>query len=361
MPVLQEPAYTHGTAPRTGVLLVQLGTPDEPTTASVRTYLAQFLSDPRVVEIPKPLWWLILHGVILRVRPSKSAAKYASIWLKEGSPLRVYTELQTKLLRGYLGARKLDVEVAYAMRYGNPSVLSVIKQLKEKGVDRLLVLPMYPQYSATTSASVFDAVFDACKQLRNTPELRLIKRWHTAPGYIEALAGQFRRYVEQNGEPDVLMLSFHGVPKRTLTLGDPYHCECHKTARLLRERLGWPEAKTRVTFQSRFGKAEWLKPYTQETAIELGRTGVKRVAIMCPGFPADCLETLEEIAMEVRHEYEQAGGQTFHYIPALNGDSALIQALADVVAQHITGWGTAPTAQELHISQQRAKALGAAQ
>jgi protoporphyrin/coproporphyrin ferrochelatase len=361
MPVLQEPPYSHGTAPRTGVLLVQLGTPDAPTAASVRKYLAQFLSDPRVVEIPKPLWWLILHGVILRVRPAKSAAKYASIWLKEGSPLRVYTELQTKLLRGYLGERKVDVEVAHAMRYGNPSVLQVISELKQKGIDRLLVLPMYPQYSGTTSASVFDAVFDACKQLRSTPELRLVKRWHDVPSYIDALAAQFRRHTEKHGEPDVLMLSFHGVPKRTLLLGDPYHCECHKTARLLRERLGWPEVKTRVTFQSRFGKAEWLKPYTQETAIELARTGTQNVAIMCPGFPADCLETLEEISMEVGHEFKAAGGKTFHYIPALNGDDAFIHALADVVEQHIQGWGRAPVAAALEESKRRALALGAKQ
>jgi ferrochelatase len=361
MPVLPEPPFTHGTALKTGVLLVQLGTPDAPTPAAVRTYLAQFLSDPRVVEIPKPLWWLILHGVILRVRPAKSAAKYASIWMKEGSPLRVYTDLQTKLLRGYLGHRGVDVEVASAMRYGNPSVAKVIGELKEKGVDRLLVLPMYPQYSATTSASVFDAVFDACKELRNAPELRMVKRWHDMPSYIDALAHQFRRHTEKHGEPDVLMLSFHGVPRRTLMLGDPYHCECHKTARLLRERLNWPESKTRVTFQSRFGKAEWLKPYTQETAIELGRSGTSHLAIMCPGFPADCLETLEEIAMEVGHEFKAAGGKTFHYIPALNGNDDFIHALADVVQQHLAGWVHASSAQDLALSAQRAKALGAPQ
>ncbi|MGL4577137.1 MAG: ferrochelatase [Burkholderiaceae bacterium] len=361
MPVLPEPPYTHGSAPRAGVLLVQLGTPDAPTAASVRTYLAQFLSDPRVVEIPQPLWWLILHGVILRVRPAKSAAKYASIWMKEGSPLRVYTELQTKLLRGYLGHRGMNVEVAYAMRYGNPSVAKVIGALKEKGVDQLLVLPMYPQYSATTSASVFDAVFDACKQLRNAPELRIIKRWHDVPSYIDALAAQFRRHTEKHGEPDMLVMSFHGVPKRTLLLGDPYHCECHKTARLLRERLGWPEAKTKVTFQSRFGKAEWLKPYTQDTLIELARTGTQHAAIMCPGFPADCLETLEEIAMEVGHEFKAAGGKTFHYIPALNDSNDFIHALADVVQHHLQGWVRTASPADLALSEQRAKALGAAQ
>jgi ferrochelatase len=361
MAVLPEPPFTHGTALKTGVLLVQLGTPDAPTAAAVRTYLAQFLSDPRVVEIPKPLWWLILHGIILRVRPAKSAAKYASIWLPEGSPLRVYTELQTKLLRGYLGHRGVDVEVAYAMRYGNPSVASAISAMKEKGVDRLLVLPMYPQYSATTSASVFDAVFDACKQLRNAPELRMVKRWHDCPTYIDALASQFRRHTEKHGEPDVLMLSFHGVPKRTLLMGDPYHCECYKTARLLRERLNWPEAKTRVTFQSRFGNAVWLKPYTQDTAIELARAGTAHLAVMCPGFPADCLETLEEISMEVAHEFKQAGGKTFHYIPALNGNDDFILALADVVQQHITGWGEPPGAAALEESKRRALALGAKQ
>ncbi|MFC3147334.1 ferrochelatase [Piscinibacterium candidicorallinum] len=335
--------YKHGQAPRIGVLLVQLGTPDEPTAPALRRYLAQFLSDPRVVEIPRLVWLPILHGIILNVRPAKSARKYASIWMNDGpdkgSPLRVYSEKQAKLLRGYLGDAGIDAEVALAMRYGNPSVESVLNSLLEKNVDRLLVVPMYPQYSATTTASVIDEVNRALFKVRNMPELRFVKHWHDNPAYIDALVASVRRHFEREGVPEKLVMSFHGVPKRTLLLGDPYHCECYKTARLVAERLGWPRDKLVVSFQSRFGKAEWLKPYTQETLVELAKSGTEHVAVMCPAFVSDCLETLEEINDEVRHEFLAAGGKRFDYIPCLNDSDPWIHALTGIVRSHMQGWG----------------------
>lgn len=334
--------YKHGQAPRIGVLLVQLGTPDEPTAPALRRYLAQFLSDPRVVEIPRLVWLPILHGIILNVRPAKSARKYASIWMNDGpdkgSPLRVYSEKQAKLLRGYLGDAGIDAEVALAMRYGNPSVESVLNSLLEKNVDRLLVVPMYPQYSATTTASVIDEVNRALFKVRNMPELRFVKHWHDNPAYIDALVASVRRHFEREGVPEKLVMSFHGVPKRTLLLGDPYHCECYKTARLVAERLGWPRDKLVVSFQSRFGKAEWLKPYTQETIEALGRAGVGRVDVICPGFVSDCLETLEEIAIENRAAFLSAGGRDFHYIPCLNERPEWIGALAGIALNEMQGW-----------------------
>jgi protoporphyrin/coproporphyrin ferrochelatase len=360
----QAPDFKHGTASRVGVLLVQLGTPDEPTAPAVRRYLAQFLSDPRVVEIPRIIWMPILHGLILRKRPAESAKKYAAVWMNsgvdQGSPLRVYSEKQTKLLRGFLGERGIDVEVALAMRYGKPGVPQVITELLEKKVDRLLVVPMYPQYSGTTTGSVYDAVGDALKTVRNLPELRLVKHWHDHAGYIDALAGTVRRNFEKNGEPELLVMSFHGVPKRTLLMGDPYHCECHKTARLVAERLRWPAERLKVTFQSRFGRAEWLKPYTQDTLIELARTGTKHIAVICPAFVSDCLETLEEINQEVREEFTHAGGQRMDYIPCLNDDDAWIRALTDIVQAHMAGWQIArPDEAALSSSAARARELGA--
>jgi protoporphyrin/coproporphyrin ferrochelatase len=360
----QAPDFRHGTAARVGVMLVQLGTPDAPTAAAVRRYLAQFLSDSRVVEIPRLVWLPILHGLILRKRPAESAKKYASVWINsgadQGSPLRIYSEKQATMLRGYLGERGTDVEVALAMRYGSPSVADVMAALAEKNVDRLLVVPMYPQYSGTTTASVYDAVTDALKQVRNVPELRLIKHWHDHPAYIEALASTVRKNFEQNGEPELLVMSFHGVPKRTLLMGDPYHCECLKTGRLVAERLQWPIEKLKITFQSRFGRAEWLKPYTQNTLIELARAGTKHIAVMCPAFVSDCLETLEEINQEVRHEFMEAGGQRMDYIPCLNDNDKWLHALSDIVQAHMGGWSTAKSDETaLAQSAQAAAKLGA--
>jgi ferrochelatase len=362
MPFRPEPEYTHGQPAKTAVLLCNLGTPDEATAPAVRRYLAEFLGDPRVVEIPKPIWWLILHGIILRVRPAKSAAKYASIWTPEGSPLKVWTEKQATLLRGFLGERGHRVEVRYAMRYGNPSIASQLDALKAEGVTRILIVPMYPQYSGTTTASALDAVYAWGLQVRQLPELRFINRYHDDPGYIGALAATVRSHWMAHGQPDKLVMSFHGVPERTLQLGDPYHCECHKTGRLLAEALGLAKDRYVVTFQSRFGKAKWLEPYTEPTLIALGQAGVKRVDVMCPGFTSDCLETLEEINMEAREAFLHAGGSEFNYIPCLNDRNEWIRALADLSEQHLAGWATQAKPDEAagRETLARAKALGAA-
>jgi ferrochelatase len=351
----KEPDRTHGTIARTAIVLVNLGTPDAPTAAAVRPYLKQFLSDPRVVEIPRAIWWFILHGVILPFRSGKSAEKYASIWTSEGSPLRFHTQKQALLLRGYLGERGHDVQVTYAMRYGNPSLSQVLDGLKADGCERILILPAYPQYSATTTASTFDAVFSHYARVRNMPELRMVKHYHDHDGYIQALKESALSYWQKHGRPEKLVMSFHGVPKRTLLLGDPYHCECHKTARLLAVQLGLSQDQYMVTFQSRLGKAEWLKPYTAPTLQALAGDGVKRVDVICPGFVSDCLETLEEIDMEGRRDFLMAGGKEFNYITCLNESPAWIAALSDIAEQHMLGWATALTAAERDRHEQEAR------
>jgi protoporphyrin/coproporphyrin ferrochelatase len=358
MSVAPEPAFRHGSAPRTAVLLCNLGTPDAPTPAAVRRYLAEFLSDPRVVEIPRVLWLLILHGVILRTRPAKSAKKYASIWTPEGSPLKLWTEKQSKLLAGYLGERGHAVTVRYAMRYGNPSIASVLDELKAQGTTRVLILPLYPQYSATTTASVNDAVYQWAQRTRLLPELRFVNRYHDDDGYIGALAKRVQDHWQANGRGEKLVLSFHGVPKRTLALGDPYHCECLKTARLLGERLGVRDGEMRVTFQSRLGRAEWLQPYTEPTLIALAQQGVKRVDVLCPGFTSDCLETLEEIDQEAREAFLHAGGETFHHVPCLNDQHEWIDALSAIAIRHLQGW-PAGTPDAAALDAQRARAIAA--
>ncbi|CAN5575016.1 ferrochelatase [soil metagenome] len=359
-PFQPEPPFTHGKAPRTAVLLCNLGTPDEPTAPAVRRYLAQFLADPRVVEIPRLLWLPILHGIILRVRPAKSAAKYATIWTPQGSPLKVWTEKQALMLRGWLGENGLAVDVRYAMRYGNPSIASQLDALQADGATRVLILPAYPQYSATTTASVFDDVYAWAAKTRNIPELRFVNRYHDDAGYIEALTKRIRAYWQTHGRPDQLVMSFHGVPERTLSLGDPYHCECHKTARLLATRLGLNPDQYKLTFQSRFGKAKWLEPYTEPTLKAMGAAGVKRVDVVCPGFTSDCLETLEEIAQEARDAFLASGGTEFNYIPCLNDSNEWITALSEIAKSHMHGWPLeAPDAQVLAASRAAAMALGA--
>jgi protoporphyrin/coproporphyrin ferrochelatase len=328
----------HTSAQRTAVVLVNLGTPDEPNTASVRRYLAEFLSDTRVVEIPRFVWWPILHGIILRVRPAKSAAKYATVWTKEGSPLAVWTQKQAKLLQGYLGERQVPVVVAHAMRYGNPSVASTLDTLRSQGAQRMLIVPMYPQYSAATTASVNDAAMLWLLKQRWQPEVRFLGAHHDDDGYVNALAQRVQKHWQINGRAERLVLSFHGMPARTLALGDPYHCHCLKTGRLLRERLNLPEGAVTITFQSRFGRAKWLEPYTEPTLIKLAEQGVKTVDVMCPGFVADCLETLEEIDQEAREAFLKAGGTGFSYIPAMNDDHLWIDALSKMVMTHLQGW-----------------------
>ena len=339
MPYLPEPAYQHGAIAKTGILLINLGTPDAPTPQALRPYLRQFLSDPRVVEIPRVLWWPILHGVILNTRPKKSAQKYAQIWTSEGSPLLVHTRRQSTLLRGFLGERTTSpLAVEFAMRYGNPDIIGALDRLKQQNCDRILVFPLYPQYSASATASALDAVFAACATMRNVPAVRTIKHYHDHPAYIAALADSVTQYWTQNGRPKKLLMSFHGVPRFSLDKGDPYHCECQKTARLLAEALNLDATRYQVSFQSRFGRAEWLKPYTAATLQEWGKQGVRRVDVICPGFTSDCLETLEEIAMECKSEFLSNGGKEFHYIPALNENDAWLRAMAQIALENLQGW-----------------------
>lgn len=369
MAFAKEPPHQHGTVSGSAVVLVNLGTPDAPTRGAVRRYLKQFLSDPRVVEIPRALWWFILHGVILPFRSGQSAKKYASIWTEDGSPLRIHTQNQAMLLHEALQARgHQDVTVAMAMRYGTPALPDVLARLKADGCDRIVVLPAYPQYSGTTTGSIWDAVFKHYRKIRNIPELRLVKNYHDHEAYIEALRQNVLSHWEHHGRAKKLVMSFHGVPKRTLMLGDPYHCECHKTARLLAAALKLREDDYIVTFQSRFGKAEWLQPYTAPTVQKLAREGVRSIDVICPGFTSDCLETLEEIAMEVRHDFLSAGGKEFHYIPCLNESPAWIAALAQVAEQHMIGWPAmvspsqrAMRQQDAAIGRDRAIAMGASE
>lgn len=331
--------YQHGSPNRTGVLLINLGTPDAPTAQALHPYLKEFLSNPRVIEVPKLIWWPILHGLILPFRPRKSAEKYAKIWMPEGSPLKVHTERQTKLLREELQTRLQNPPmVEYAMNIGKPSVATVMKKMQEQGCERILVIPLFPQYAASSTAAAMDNVFAVLKHVRNQPSIRTVKQYHDHPGYIAALAQNVRDYWALHGQPDKLIISFHGTPRASLDKGDPYHCACQKTGRLLAEALALNTNQYTVCFQSRFGKAKWLTPYTATTLMQLGKEQMQRVDVVCPGFVSDCLETLEEIAMEVKDTFVQAGGKEFHYIPCLNERSDWIQALADITCSHLQGW-----------------------
>lgn len=319
----------------TAILYCNLGTPDAPTAPAVRRYLEEFLSDPRVVEIPALVWQPILRGVILPTRPAKSAAKYRTIWTEAGSPLKVWTEKQARALGSNVHG---NVRVEYAMRYGEPSIASRLDLLKAEGADRILILPAYPQYSSTTTASVFDAVTDWARKQRAIPELRFVNDYHADRAYVAALSQRIEKYWSEHGRPDHLVLSFHGVPERTIRLGDPYRDQCLATARLLAQFLKLEEKQYTVSFQSRFGRAKWLEPYTEPTLVSLAQGGVGRVDVACPGFTADCLETLEEIAQEGRDAFLGAGGKDFHYIPCLNDDVRWIWALAAIARQHTCGW-----------------------
>jgi ferrochelatase len=361
MPLSDPTAYSHGSAPKTAILLVNLGTPDAPTASALRRYLGEFLSDPRVVEIPKPVWWLILNGIILPIRSSKSAAKYASVWTERGSPLQSGTADLTQAVAAEMARLGHHVQVRYAMRYGNPSVASVLDEMAKQNVTRILLVPLYPQYCAATTASTLDAVTAWMRRSRRMPELRVLNHFHDEPLYIEALARKIEAHWQQQGRPDKFVMSFHGMPARTLKLGDPYHCECHKTGRLLAERLGLAAADYAVTFQSRFGKQEWLQPYTEPTLRQLAKEGVARVDVTCPGFSVDCLETLEEIAMEGKEAFLSSGGKVFHYIDCLNAEAHWAQGFSRLLTSHLQGWNTTVPAdpKELAQTRERAKALGA--
>lgn len=334
-----EYGFRHDRSPKLGILIANLGSPDEPTPKAVRRYLAEFLWDKRVVEIPRPLWWLILNLVVLNVRPKKSAALYQSIWTEHGSPLLVHSQNQAEKIRGYFDKHHPGrVAVSLGMRYGNPSVESALEELHGAGAQRILVLPLYPQYSATTTATLFDKVADLLKKRRLLPELRFINHYHDHPGYIDAMATQIHNYWAENGRTKFFVLSFHGLPHRCLKQGDPYFCECQKTARLLAEKLELDDDQWKITFQSRFGREEWLKPYTDKSLEELAREGKHDVDVYCPGFSADCLETLEEIAETNRDVFLQAGGKNYRYIPALNASEAHISFLTNLIETHVQGW-----------------------
>jgi ferrochelatase len=351
--------FRHDAIPAVGVLLTNVGTPQAPTAPAVRRYLRQFLGDPRVIEPPPARWvWkLILEGIILRLRPAKSAALYRNIWTAEGSPLLKIVRAQGTALEAALRQRHggpLHVEIG--MGYGEPSVPSALRALREKGCQRVLILPGFPQYSSPTTGSTFDAVSGEMKEWRWIPELRFNTHYHDHPGYIAALAASVREHWTEHGEPEKLLISFHGVPRRYFLGGDPYHCQCMKTARLLVEALALPTERYQVCFQSRFGREPWLQPYTDETLVEWGKGGMRRVDTLCPAFSADCLETLEEMNMTNREMFEHAGGKEYHYIPALNERPDHIAALADVAAAQMAGWLTPPEAWSSDAARQEARA-----
>lgn len=361
MPTYQTmPQFEHGQPTSTGILVVNLGTPEAPTTGAVRRFLRQFLSDPRVVEYPRVLWWLILNLVILVIRPSRSAAAYRKIWTERGSPLMIYSRSIADKLR-----EKLDTKndggmlVELAMTYGRPSVDDAIDKLLADGARRLVVLPLYPQYSGTTTAAVFDAVLKKLGKQRWVPETRLINNYHDDPAFIDALAFRVREHWASQPRGEKLLMSFHGIPKSLLEKGDPYFCQCHKTARLLAARLALSDDEWIITFQSRVGAEEWLAPYTDDTVRSLAKQGIRDIDVVCPGFSTDCLETLEEIAMQNAEFFQEAGGGTLRYVPALNDTAAHIDMLSDLVSRHVAGWTSNYSEDSGNDSRERAIALGA--
>lgn len=357
--------FSHKDQPSTGILVTNLGTPDAPTPAALRRYLREFLWDPRIVDLPRPLWWMLLQ-VILLIRPGRSAAAYEKIWTEQGSPLLDISRRQLQAISGKLQSElSQPVVVELGMRYGQPSIADALNRLHEAHAQRVLVLPLYPQYSSSTTASTFDAVAAAVKHRRWVPELRFINSYHDDPHYIAALAASLREAWKSRAPADRLIFSFHGTPQRFLTTGDPYYCQCQATARLVAEHLQLKDEQWQVTFQSIFGREQWLHPYTIDTLRELPGQGIKSVDIICPGFSADCLETLEEIEVENRDAFMEAGGEDYHYIPALNDRTDHIDALTQLIRQHLQGWLEQPAhdaATREQINQlrwQRAQALGA--
>ena len=370
MPTYQSsPAFEHGHPESLGILLVNLGTPDAATTPAVRRFLKEFLWDPRVVETPRPLWWLILHGVILRFRPARSAHAYQKIWTENGSPLLYLSQQIAQGMQAQLSAQLPGtVNVELGMSYGQPSIDDALNKLHAKGARRIILLPLYPQYSGTTSASVYDAVSKSLSRRRWVPEFRFISQYHDSPGYIAAAAASIREYWQEHGRGEKLLFSFHGLPQKNLLDGDPYHCHCHKTARLVAAALGLKDDEWILAFQSRVGRQQWLRPYADETIASFGASGIARLDVVCPGFAVDCLETLEEIAMQNAELFKASGGNSLHYIPALNARDDHIKFLSQLVEQHAGGWPeteSAADADEQHREQldshRRAIDMGAEQ
>lgn len=339
MPDHSDPSdHEHISPSRVGVLLVNLGTPDDPSPGAVRRFLAEFLWDPRVIETPRWLWWLILHGVVLRIRPRRSAHAYQQIWTPQGSPLLTHSkELAQRLQSGLAGRLDCDIPVAFGMSYGSPSIQGSVEKLHREGVRRLIVLPLYPQYSATTTASVFDRVTKALARFRWVPALRFITEYHGDPGYIHALADSVRRHWQSHGQQH-LLFSFHGIPRSYVEAGDPYHRQSLETARLVTESLGLKPDEWSIAFQSQVGRAEWLRPYTEELLLQYAKGLRKRVTVICPGFATDCLETLEEIAIRNRALFLENGGESYDYIPALNASDSHVALLADLIVRNAAGW-----------------------
>lgn len=354
------PDFEHGKSESIGVLVVNLGTPTAPTPSAVRRFLKQFLSDRRVIEYPRLLWWMILNLIILVIRPRRSAAAYRKIWTKNGSPLMLFSqEIVNKLSDQLTATSEQPIHVELAMTYGEPSIGTALEKLLRKGARKVVTLPLYPQYSGTTTAAVSDALAGATRDIRWIPELRFINDYHDAPGYINALATSVRESWSTNGRGDKLLMSFHGVPKSTLIKGDPYHCQCHKSARLLAEELGLNSDEWQLSFQSRVGRDEWLSPFTDATVVELAKEGISRLDVVCPGFSTDCLETLEEIALQNAAFFTGAGGDSLNYIPSLNARDDHVQFLGMLVLQHCSGWTLDNDTSSGQATQDRALAMGA--
>lgn len=359
MPIfLGEPDHRHDSPERLGILLVNLGTPNSPEPGDVRRFLAEFLGDPRVVETPRWLWQLILHGVILRIRPRRSAHAYQQIWTPEGSPLLLHTRALAEALQRHPRLRP-DALVAVGMTYGEPSIADALRRLKAQGARRLLIVPLYPQYSATTTASVFDRVSAELQRWRWLPEVRMVMSYADEPLYVQALAASIRERWRTH-EQGHLLFSFHGIPHRYFVAGDPYYCQCQKTARLVAEALQLGPDEWSVSFQSQVGRERWLQPYTDQLLLKYAKNGPKRISVICAGFATDCLETLEEIALRNRDAFLVAGGESFDYVPALNASPAHVELLLKLVEQHTAGWPAAST-DDAEGRLQRARALGAAQ
>ncbi len=330
--------YIHGSGLKTGILLTNLGTPDEPTAPSLKTYLRQFLSDERVIETPKPIWWLILNGIVLRTRPAKSAKAYQSVWTDDGSPLLLYTKKQKNLIKEKLEKKYSNLVFDIGMRYGNPSIAEGLNNLRKQNCDRIIVLPLYPQYCAATTGSTFDAVALELQKWRWVPSLRFIGSYYDQPLYIQALKNSIEEFWSKNDKPKKLLFSYHGIPKKYLDKGDPYHCFCRKTTRLVAESMNLPGDSYMTTFQSRFGPAEWLQPYTDKTIESLAKEGTDNIHVISPAFSSDCLETIEELNEENREIFMENGGKKFGYIPCLNDRDDHILLLTSLLENELHGW-----------------------